>query len=77
MRLAKSLTNRDMQITFAFLNTLWKSEKGRMRKEHMNIKKEGKQIRHIGQRFGRKHVIFHAAYCHDWLLYCLWYTAIW
>ena len=23
----------------------------------MNIKKEGKQIRHIGQRFGRKHVI--------------------
>ena len=57
MRLAKSLTNRDMQITFAFLNTLWKSEKGRMRKEHMNIKKEGKQIRHIGQRFGRKHVI--------------------
>jgi len=28
-----------------------------MRKEHMNIKKEGKQIRHIGQRFGRKHVI--------------------
>lgn len=39
MRLAKSLTNRDMQITFAFLNTLWKSEKGRMRKEHMNIKK--------------------------------------
>ena len=57
MRLAKSLTNRDMQITFTFLNTLWKSEKGRMRKEHMNIKKEGKQIRHIGQRFGRKHVI--------------------
>ena len=57
MRLTKSLTNRDMQITFTFLNTLWKSEKGRMRKEHMNIKKEGKQIRHIGQRFGRKHVI--------------------
>ena len=57
MRLAKSLTNLDMQITFTFLNTLWKSEKGRMRKEHMNIKKEGKQIRHIGQRFGRKHVI--------------------
>ena len=57
MRLAKSLTNRDMQITFTFLNTLWKSKKGRMRKEHMNIKKEGKQIRHIGQRFGRKHVI--------------------
>ena len=26
MRLAKSLTNRDMQITFTFLNTLWKSE---------------------------------------------------
>ena len=43
MRLAKSLTNRDMQITFTFLNTLWKSEKGRMRKEHMNIKKEGKK----------------------------------